>query len=118
MARWLVGLLLVSGGAFSAQGLYPVMSTGEYPSPIAMMKALEQQHSGVISEFEAMMDEQGLIYQFKVIDSHAKTITEYQYHAVDDKLTELNVRRLKKEITQSLLALRCYRKKDLHCQKC
>lgn len=95
MARWLVGLLLVSGSAFAGQGLYPLMSTGDYPSPIEMMQKLEQLHPGVISEFEAELKNGELVYEFKVIDPEAKTKIEYEYRTLDGSLNEREVERLK-----------------------
>ena len=97
MARWLIGLLLVSGSSFAGQGLYSLMTTGEYPLPIAMMQQLEQQHEGVISEFEADIENGELIYEFKMIDPQAKTITEYEYRAIDGSLKEREVERLDKD---------------------
>ncbi|GIU20688.1 hypothetical protein [Shewanella sp. MBTL60-007] len=95
MARWLVGLLLVSGSAFAGQGLYSMISSGNYPLPTEMMQQLEQMNDGVISEFEADIENGELIYEFKMIDPQAKTITEYEYRAIDGSLKEREVGRLK-----------------------
>ncbi|ABV89421.1 PepSY domain-containing protein [Shewanella pealeana] len=97
MARWLIGLLLVSGSSFASQGLYSLLSTGNYPMPAEMMQQLEQQHEGVISEFEADIENGELIYEFKMIDPQAKTITEYEYRAIDGSLKEREVSRLKND---------------------
>ncbi len=97
MARWLIGLLLVSGSSFAGQGLYSFMSSGNYPLPTALMQQLEQQHEGVISEFEADIEQGELIYEFKMIDPQAKTITEYEYRAIDGSLKEREVGRLKSD---------------------
>ncbi|MCL1056443.1 hypothetical protein L2729_00370 [Shewanella gelidimarina] len=105
MARWLVGLLLVSGSALAGQGLYPLMSTGDYPSPIEMMQKLELQHPGVISEFEAELDNGELIYEFKMIDPQAKTITEYEYRAIDGSLKERDIGRLKNDDKDELAGI-------------
>ncbi|MCL1049814.1 hypothetical protein L2755_09295 [Shewanella abyssi] len=105
MARWLVGLLLVSGSAFASQGLYPLMSTGDYPSPIEMMQKLEQQHPGVISEFEANLDAGELIYEFKMIDPQAKTIIEYEYRAIDGALKQREIERLKNDDKDELAGI-------------
>ncbi|WOT05335.1 hypothetical protein [Shewanella youngdeokensis] len=91
MARWLVGLLLVSGSAFASQGMYSLMSTGDFLSPIEMVKKLEQLHPGVISEFEAELDDGELIYEFKIINPDENTISEYEYRATDGSLKSRDI---------------------------
>lgn len=113
MARWLVGLLLVSGSAFANQGLYSLMSTGDYPSPIEMMQKLEQEHSGLISEFEADLANGELIYEFKMIDPQAKTIIKYEYRAIDGSLKEREVGRLKKDDKDELAGIMVLHKSGL-----
>mgnify|MGYP000214789530 CR=1 FL=1 len=105
MARWLVGLLLVSGSAFAGQGLYPLMSTEEYPSPIEMMQKLEQQYPGVISEFEAELDNGELIYEFKIIDPEAKTVVEYEYRTIAGNIIKGDVERLNKGNSDELAGI-------------
>ncbi|MGS0674131.1 PepSY domain-containing protein [Shewanella sp. 0m-4] len=102
MARWLIGLLLVSGSSFAGQGLYSLLSTGDYPSPTEMVQKLEQQHVGVISEFEANIEHGELVYEFKMIDQQANTITEYEYRAIDGSLKEREVGRIKKDDNDEL----------------
>ncbi|MGS0681113.1 PepSY domain-containing protein [Shewanella sp. 125m-7] len=102
MARWLIGLLLVSGSSFAGQGLYSLMSTGNYPLPTEIMQKLEQQHEGVISEFEADIENGELVYEFKIIDAQANTITEYEYRAIDGSLKEREVGRIKKDDSDEL----------------
>ncbi|ABZ74707.1 conserved hypothetical protein [Shewanella halifaxensis HAW-EB4] len=102
MARWLIGLLLVSGSSFAGQGLYSMMSTGNYPSPTEIMQKLELQHEGVISEFEVDIENGELVYEFKIIDPQAKTITSYEYRAIDGSLKEREVGRLKKDDNDEL----------------
>ncbi|MCL1138279.1 PepSY domain-containing protein [Shewanella pneumatophori] len=102
MARWLIGLLLVSGSSFAGQGLYSMISAGNYPLPTTTMLQLESAHEGVISEFEAEIENGELVYEFKMIDPQAKTITEYEYRAIDGSLIEREVGRLKKDDNDEL----------------
>ncbi|WP_028766735.1 PepSY domain-containing protein [Shewanella fidelis] len=102
MARWLIGLLLVSGSSFAGQGLYSYIATGDYPMPIETMLQLESKHQGVISEFEAEIEDGELVYEFKMIDPQANTITEYEFRAIDGSLIEREVGRLKKDDNDEL----------------
>jgi uncharacterized membrane protein YkoI len=85
--------------------LYPLMSTGDYPSPIEMMQKLEQQHSGIISEFEAELEGGELIYEFKMIDPQAKTIIEYEYRTIDGTFKERDTKRLQKDDKDELAGI-------------
>ena len=105
MARFLLGLLLISGVAHAAAPrLWQVLSQTQHVAPIAVMKDIEQRFPGIISEFNAELEDGVLIYELAIINPKDHNITELEVRGRDGVLLRHHTEKLKADDTNELQA--------------
>lgn len=112
--RWFFGVIFfVSGAVFAAPSMYDMLSEDQYQSPLTMLHLVEQDHDGVISEFEIDVDNGQLNYRINLIDTVESTITEFHYRARDGALLRQRVDKLEADDADELEAANLLQKKKL-----
>ena len=118
MARWLVGLVLISSSGFSAAAwaeasIIELLSDEGNLTPQALLLQVEQDYPGIISEFEIDVVNGELIYELSMIDTSAETITEFEFRAKDGRLVTQEVARLEADDRDELIAVNLMEDKSL-----
>ncbi|MEI6858673.1 MAG: hypothetical protein V5788_02595 [Shewanella sp.] len=118
MARWLVGLVLISSSGFSMAALaetsiIELLSDEGNLTPQEFLLQVEQDYPGIISEFEIDVENGELLYEMSMIDTSAKTITEFEFRAKEGQLVTLKVSKLEADDSDELTAVNLMQDKSL-----
>lgn len=104
MARLLLGLLLFSGVAFASPSLWDALSQKQHIAPISLMKKIETDYPGIISDFSVELNGNQLIYQIEVINPQNKQLTELSVNSENGSVINKKYKTIEDDDTDKLTA--------------
>ncbi|BAJ04211.1 PepSY domain-containing protein [Shewanella violacea] len=117
MARWLIGLVFILSGfsvaAWAEESVLDLLSDEGNLTPQVFLVQVEQDYPGIITEFEIEVENGELIYDVSMIDTSAKTITEFEFRAKDGSLVNQQVAKLEADDRDELIAVNLMEDKSL-----
>lgn len=105
MARWLLGLLLVSGLVHAQSDLWQLTSQTKHVEPISLMQNVEQRFPGVIVQFDVKNKDHKLIYEIEILSPADGTVTKLHIAAIDGALVGKKTKKLAPENNNELSAV-------------